>query len=185
MINAQMQSPFLVLDVGCGMRKRDGAVGIDVNPRSHADVLHDLNITPYPFPENHFDEIVCDNVLEHLDNVVNVIEELHRIAKPDARLTIVVPFYAHRNANTDPTHKHFFGVHSFDYFVDGTANGEFQYSPVNMELLSVEFERGLSAGHWFDRLIRKFANRNKDFYENRFANIFPMRNLTFELQVKK
>lgn len=179
-----MSTPLRILDVGCGLRKRAGAIGIDVNPRSQADVIHDLNVVPYPFPENYFDEIVCDNVLEHVDNVVKVMEELHRIAKPDAQLTIIVPFYAHRNANTDPTHKHFFGVHSFDYFVEGTANGGFQYSPAKLKLHSVEFDRGL-AGHWFDKLFCAFANRKKDFYENRLANIFPLRNLTFELQVMK
>ncbi len=179
-----MSSP-LILDVGCGLRKRAETVGIDINPRSNADVIHDLNIMPYPFPENHFDEIVCDNVLEHLDDVVKVMEELHRIAKPQARMTIIVPFYSHRNANTDPTHKHFFGVHSFDYFIEGTANSGFRYSVSRYELLSVEFEHGLPAGHWFDKVLRSFANRKKDFYENRLANIFPLRNLTFELKVVK
>ncbi|MDE3058841.1 MAG: class I SAM-dependent methyltransferase [Bacteroidota bacterium] len=177
-------SPPMILDVGCGMRKRAGAVGIDINPRSCADVIHDLNVTPYPFPEDRFEEIVCDNVLEHVDDVVKVMEELYRIAKPDARMTIIVPFYVHRNANTDPTHKHFFGVHSFDYFVEGTAHSDFRYSSARLELLSVEFDRDLK-GHWFDKIFRFFANRKKDFYENRLANIFPMRNLTFTLRVKK
>lgn len=174
-----------VLDLGCGLRKRSGAIGIDVNPRSHADVIHDLNRFPYPFSDNYFDEIICDNVIEHLDNVLKVMEELHRIAKPSAVVTVIVPFFPHRQANTDPTHKHFFGVHSFDYFIDGTANADFQYSKAKYALLSVEFDKGLTQQHWFDRLIKAFANARKDLYENRLANIFPLRNLTFELLVKK
>jgi SAM-dependent methyltransferase len=174
-----------VLDLGCGLRKRPGAIGIDVNPRSQADVVHDLNRFPYPFPRNYFDEIFCDNVIEHLDDVVKVMEELHHIAKPSALVTVIVPFFPNRYANTDPTHKHFFGLHSFDYFFEGTSNADFLYSKARFELVSVEFEKGLKQAYWFDRVITSFANARKELYENRFSNIFPMRNLTFELRVKK
>ncbi|HTR81820.1 MAG TPA: class I SAM-dependent methyltransferase [Bacteroidota bacterium] len=174
-----------MLDLGCGLRKRPGAIGIDVNPRSHADVIHDLNRFPYPFQPNRFNEIIADNVLEHLDDVVRVMEELHRIATPSALVTIVVPFYAHRQANTDPTHRHFFGVHSFDYFIEGTANAGFRYSPARFELVSVEFDRDVDLRHWLDRMVVSFANRRQDFYENRLSNIFPLRNLTFQLRVVK
>jgi SAM-dependent methyltransferase len=176
---------FNILDLGCGLRKRPGAIGIDVNPRSQADVIHDLNRFPYPFPDNHFDEIICDNIIEHLDDFLKVMEELHRIAKPLALVTIVVPFYSHQQAHTDPTHRHFFSVHSFDYFIDGTANVGFQYSNSKFTLLSVEFEKELKQRHWFDRMIVAFANREKDLYENRLANVFPLRNLTFEMRVVK
>jgi len=182
---ATASSGHTILDLGCGLRKRSGAIGIDVNPRSQADVVHDLNRFPYPFPRNRFDEIYCDNVIEHLDDVVKVMEELHRIAKPSAIVTIIVPFFPNRYANTDPTHKHFFGLHSFDYFVEGTSNADFLYSNARYELVSVEFEKGLMHAYWFDRIITSFANARKELYENRLSNIFPMRNLTFELRVKK
>lgn len=176
---------FAKLDVGCGPKKREGALGIDKIASSAADVLHDLNHFPYPFPDNSFEEIYCDNVLEHLDDVIGVMVELHRIAKPNAKISITVPHYAHRNANTDPTHKHFFGIHSFDYFFEGTSHGEFHYSPVHFTLQYVEFERNLQLTHWFDRMLARFANSNKDLYEHRFANIFPLRQISFELRVVK
>ena len=138
---------FKILDFGCGRRKRPHSIGIDVNPRSDADIIHDLDIFPYPFPNNYFDEIYSDNVLEHLTDVLLVMNELHRIAKPKAKIFITVPFYAHRNASTDPTHKHFFGVHSFDYLIEGTNNSEFKYSAIHYELLSVEFEKGIQPNH--------------------------------------
>jgi SAM-dependent methyltransferase len=176
---------YRILDVGCGMKKRMGAIGIDVNPRSDADIVHDLNVTPYPFASNYFDEIWCDNVVEHLDNIVKVVSELHRIAKPSAKLTVIVPFYPHRQANTDPTHMHFFGVHSFDYFTAGNPYADFKYGAVQFEILSIEFERGVKPQWWFDRFIKNFANTHHDLYENRFANIFPLRNITFVLKASK
>lgn len=176
---------YRILDVGCGQKKRMRAIGIDINPRSDADVVHDLNVTPYPFASNYFDEIWCDNVLEHLDNVVKVMSELHRIAKQSSKVTIIVPFYAHRQANTDPTHMHFFGTHSFDYFTAGNAYADFRYAAIQFELLSVEFDRGIKPQYWFDRIIKNFANKRKDLYENRLANIFPLRTITFVMKAVK
>ncbi len=175
----------VILDLGCGKRKRADAIGIDKNSRSDADVLHDLNHFPYPFSDNQFDAIYADNVLEHLNDVIRVMTELHRITKNNGIVEITVPFYAHRNANTDPTHQHWFGVHSFDYFVRGTSHGDFQYSPIQFWLESVEFDKGLVQRHLIDRLIASFANSRKDFYENRLANIFPLTQLTFQLKVVK
>jgi len=174
-----------ILDLGCGKRKRSNAIGIDRNPRSDADVFHDLNQFPYPFPDNHFDEVYADNVIEHLDDVMKVMEELHRITKPNGLIEVIVPFFAHRNANTDPTHKHWFGVHSFDYFVKGTSHGDYEYSAIQFTLQSVEFNRGINHRYWFDQMLTNFANKRKDFYENRLANIFPMAQLTFQLIVVK
>lgn len=176
---------YRILDVGCGMRKKLGAVGIDINPRSDADVVHDLNVVPYPFVSNYFDEIWCDNVLEHLDNIIKVMSELYRIAKPSAKVTIIVPFFSHRQANTDPTHMHFFGLHSFDYFTSGNSYANFRYASAQFELLSADFDRGIKPDHWFDRILKNFANSHKDLYENRLANIFPLRSITFVLKPVK
>jgi len=44
-----------ILDVGCGTNKHPGAIGLDYNPRTGADVIHDLNEVPYPFPDDEFD----------------------------------------------------------------------------------------------------------------------------------
>jgi ubiquinone/menaquinone biosynthesis C-methylase UbiE len=180
-----MKTDNKILDFGCGKKKRPNAIGIDRNPRSDADVIHDLNHFPYPFPDSTFDEIYCDNILEHLDDVVQVMVELHRISKPNGLIEITVPFFPHRNANTDPTHKHWFGVHSFDYFINGTSLSEFHYSPVQFTLQSAEFDMGITHRHFFDTLLALFANKNKDFYENRLANIFPLAQLTFRLMVAK
>ena len=50
-----------ILYLGCGNKKREGAVGVDFNDRTKADVIHDLNIFPYPFEEASFDVIYLDN----------------------------------------------------------------------------------------------------------------------------
>ena len=107
-----------ILDVGCGWNKVPGAIGIDANPRAHADVVHDLGVVPYPFPDNEFDEIVCRHVIEHVPDVMALVGELHRIAKPGARLTIVTPHYTNPDWATDPTHRNQFNSYSFNCFIE-------------------------------------------------------------------
>ncbi len=70
-----------ILDVGCGQNKFPGAIGIDANPSSHADVIHDLGVFPYPFADNEFEEIICRHVIEHVPDVLGFVNELHRITK--------------------------------------------------------------------------------------------------------
>ena len=92
------------LDVGCGPYKTPGAIGIDWAKLPGVDVVHDLNVFPWPFSNNYFDHIVCNHSLSHLNNFVRTIEEIFRIAKPNSILEILVPHYASDNFNTDPTH---------------------------------------------------------------------------------
>src|SRR3989338_7697782 len=99
-----------ILDLGCGNKKRDGAIGIDFNSRTAADVIHDLNTFPYPLEDSSFEEIYLDNTLEHLDNVIRVMEEVHRISAPNALVKVIVPYFRSPWAFIDPTHKHFFTV---------------------------------------------------------------------------
>jgi predicted SAM-dependent methyltransferase len=55
-----------ILDVGCGSNKYEGAIGLDNNPRTAADVIHDLGQIPYPFKDNEFDLIVSRHAVEHI-----------------------------------------------------------------------------------------------------------------------
>ena len=60
----------------------------DINDEHHPDVVCDLNILPWPFEDNSFDEIHCYNILEHLGQQGDYktffahFEEMHRILKP-------------------------------------------------------------------------------------------------------
>ena len=45
-----------------------------------------------PFASNSFDSILCTEVLEHVENLDNVIKELYRVLKPGGRMIITTPF---------------------------------------------------------------------------------------------
>lgn len=104
------------LNLGCGTDIREGWINLDNFDSKTLDVIHNLETFPYPFEDNYFDEIIAVNVLEHIENPVRVIEELHRITSKNGKVTIRVPYYNSKDMGTDPTHKNFFSEHSLDYF---------------------------------------------------------------------
>ena len=106
-----------VLDVGCGTNKQEGAIGLDNNPRTAADVIHDLGEVPYPFPDNEFDLIVSSHAIEHVPDVMAFVSELHRITKAGGRIKIVTPHYSNPDWATDPTHRNQFNSYSFTCFI--------------------------------------------------------------------
>jgi SAM-dependent methyltransferase len=111
----------VILNLGCGKTKIPSSIGVDrVLIPGYVDVVHDLNLLPYPFQDDYADEIHFYHVIEHLDNPLVKIEEIHRILKPDGILYLRAPHFSSEGAFTDITHKRPFSVFSFDIFVEGS-----------------------------------------------------------------
>lgn len=175
-----------ILELGCGSEKTPGAIGVDINPQSAADVIHDLDQFPYPFADSEFDRIICREVLEHVNAFVPAVEEIWRIGKPGARVEVSGPFMSSVNYFSDPTHRRAFTSRSFDYFIEGTRALNYRYSHARFRLLSVEYDKfELQHRRGISRWLLNWANRNKEKYENRFAFIYPVYTIYFELAVVK
>ncbi len=86
----------------CGRQKKKQAIGVDINPKSAADVIHDLSIFPSPFRKNQFKVIIAEHIIEHLDNIPKVFEELHRISINGAQIFILSPHFSSIDSFTDP-----------------------------------------------------------------------------------
>lgn len=176
-------STFRILHIGAGRKKIRGAVTLDINPRTNPGVLWDLNERPYPFEDDTFDTVMCEHVLEHLGDVIGVMEDLHRVCKPGARVWIYVPHFSSLNFNTDPTHTHAFSSRSFDYLCLGTDLARYDYSTARFrKLLAHMTMRPLKP---LDRLFMRLINLNLDFYEEHLAYIIPGQELQFVLEVVK
>ncbi len=166
-----------ILDIGCGKRKADKAIGIDELIDSDADIVLNLETFPWPIKSNSFEQIFCRHILEHLDDVVKAMEEIHRISRPKAKVIIEVPHFSHPDAFRDPTHKHYFSYFTIEYF---TGNPLFpQYSRVRFKIL----KREIKATSGINRFLS--SRLKPSFYEERFSRIFPAYGLYFELEVIK
>ena len=185
-----------ILDVGCGNAKTPGAIGIDSNPGTQADILHDLNVFPWPIENDVYDRIVCSHIVEHVADMVKFMEEVHRVGKSGARVEIVTPHFSNRFSFTDPTHVRHLSVRSFDYFMVRRS--------LKHAFLTRAFETRYAVPDFYVqplfrllrshlRLARPFrltgiqrlANRFPDFYELYLAFIMPARDMYINLEVLK
>jgi SAM-dependent methyltransferase len=169
-----------ILHLGAGLKYNPAAVNVDLVEDTNPDVVHDLDQTPWPFPEDRFEEVWAYDVLEHLDDLVAVMEEIHRVCRSGAIVRVTVPHFSCVNAFTDITHRRFFSSASFNYF---TGENEFSFYS------RCRFRRLQSQIVFFPTLLNKIvwrlARRFPEAYERRYAWIFPAWFLSFNLEVIK
>jgi SAM-dependent methyltransferase len=172
------------LDVGCGINKAPGAIGIDLNPASRADVLCDLDHFPYPFRDSSFDRIHVIHVIEHLSNVIGAMEEFHRLARPGGRVFLATPHYTDFSSFCDPTHKWHLNSFSFRYFGPDHA-GFGYYSPVRFREI---FVRVRLLALWRYAGLEFLVNRSlrfRKFWEHYLCFIVRGKVMEFEFEVLK
>jgi len=167
----------LKINLGCGNVRMKGYVGMDVVKLPAVDVVHDLNKFPYPFKDNSVQEVFADNVLEHVENLVRVMEELHRICVPGAIIKIYVPYAKSDGAFKDPTHKNFFMERTFQYF--SPAHVYNFYSKARFEVMTLKH---ISNSNDFRQKVRNIIPFRK-FLKFFLLNMYDT--LYFELKVLK
>lgn len=111
------------LNLGSGEFPKPGYVNVDYYAVSTPDVVHNLEVFPYPFSDNEFDLLEADHCLEHLSSPFRVMKELHRIGKPGARVVIRVPHFS--RGFTHAEHKAGFDV-TFPYYFNKDFKGGYQ-----------------------------------------------------------
>jgi SAM-dependent methyltransferase len=109
------QSEIVRVDLGCGIHKPDGFIGVDVSFKPGVDVVADLNQS-FPFPDNSVDFVRAHDVVEHLSDHIHTMNEIWRICKSHALIDIRVPSTDGRGAFQDPTHISFWNINSFKYY---------------------------------------------------------------------
>ena len=96
------------LNLGCGNKLLDGFVNVDKFDYYNCDVVHDLELFPYPFENDSVNHILLSHVLEHIGQdpeiFNNILLEFYRICKNDALIDIFVPHPRHDDFISDPTH---------------------------------------------------------------------------------
>lgn len=179
-----------ILDVGCGKNKTEGAVGLDNNPRTAADVIHDLGEIPYPFPDDEFDLVVSNHVVEHVPDVIAFITELHRVTRHGGRIKLLTPHYTNPDWPNDPTHRNLINSYTFNTFLPGRQVFDFytevELKPVRVyvsllnlwKALGLEFLVNLDQRNYKLRFIRKF-------WEQYLSFIVRGKELQFEFEVIK
>lgn len=91
-----------LLDFGCGSRPYESLfhvasyTGMDYYNEGHPheneriDVFYDGK--KIPFPDAHFDSVLCSEVFEHIFNLPEILMEINRVLKKDGRMLVTCPF---------------------------------------------------------------------------------------------
>lgn len=175
------------LNLGCGRDIRSGFVNLDQTPLPGVDVVHDLGRLPLPFGDGAFDEILCQDILEHLHDYVPLLGELHRILAPGGRLVMRVPHFTSRDNFVDPTHRRLFSVDTFGFFAAEAPPSKgherdyyFKFRFGRLESVRITFPRGsrlLLPNSIVEPLVNR-THRAQVFYEQSgLSRLFPAENI--------
>lgn len=179
-----------VLDVGCGRNKVSGATGLDRYPVPGVDIVADLESFPYPLSDNSFDEIHASHIIEHVQDVPRFVSELHRIAKPGARIHIRTPHYSYAGSWRDPTHRWHFSAYTFEYFEETHPNnyyaGGSKLRVVSVHVSMLNLWRAIGV-EWMVNAVNKHPRWRffRRFWEEYLAFIMRAREIRAVLEVVK
>lgn len=101
----QIKKSEKVLDIGCGKNKMKGAIGIDIANVEGVDYVINIDKEKLPFADNYFSKVYCIHVLEHCENIIEVMNEIYRVCKSNALIMMIVPYGNSMRYLQDPTHK--------------------------------------------------------------------------------
>lgn len=100
------------LDVGCGGNKQLGFIGMDkrqvkgADGKDVVDILHDIEVFPWPIKNEAVLDILCSHIIEHIKPwlMIDLMNEMWRVLKPGGQLVISMPYGVSFGFVQDPTH---------------------------------------------------------------------------------
>ena len=104
------------IDLGCGLVKEKGFIGIDIGDAVNVDIVRDIDKHGLPFCDNSAIKIRAVSFFEHIENLKFVLNECWRVLKEDGCLEGRVPNGMNREWMKDPTHKSHFVKETFEKY---------------------------------------------------------------------
>lgn len=95
------------INLGCGHEYLEGFINCDISKKFKADLHFDMELTDWPIKSDTVKEIYAFHVLEHLSSTgyLNAWQEMYRICKHNAIVSVRFPHHLHDHFYSDPTHK--------------------------------------------------------------------------------
>jgi predicted SAM-dependent methyltransferase len=177
----------LKINLGCGTNILAGWVNLDCKPLPGIDVVHDLNLLPLPFDNASVDEILCEDVLEHV-NYAPLLKECHRVLVSGGQLRIEVPHFTSSNNFVDPTHRNLFSIKTFNFFCADTFEGikrsyyfDFKFSKITNKQIRFCTRSTFAYNKPIEWLVNR-SEKSRLFYEaTGLSRLFPAENICVTL----
>jgi SAM-dependent methyltransferase len=173
------------LELGCGQQKPEGFFGVDKIDTEATDKVMDLDDANWDLPSDYFSTIRAINLFEHLENPVDFMEEVFRVAAPGAKIVIQAPHRSSQNW-TDPTHKRLCGINTMkNYFCDSGQYSFYSDCQLTESKTRITFHKGRKL-MIINPLVEYLVNYNgltQWAYEKTFVSrLLPAKNVVFELR---
>ncbi len=170
----------VILNLGCGNSKKSDEIGVDIVDGPCVDIVTDLNDYPMPFEDNSVDIVRSTHCFEHLENIVALMEDIHRILKPQGILEFTVPHVSNIGFFKDPTHKRPFTFETMDYFVREIET--VKYTSIEFTYLHRELRFGGGLRGKTGKFIAALSVRR---YEKYYCWKYPCNEIYYKLKTIK
>jgi predicted SAM-dependent methyltransferase len=140
------------LDIACGPHKHAPEwTGIDIQPLPGVDIVHDLNIHPWPIESDSVQQAQAWHIVEHIPPVcvtsagtrfpfIEFMNECWRILKAGAVLDIECPHGGSDGFLHDPTHCNHVTEITWNYFAPSKAQYQI-YRPKPWRIQHLHYTR--------------------------------------------
>lgn len=154
------------VDLGCGKIKK-GRIGIDMFPAPGVNVVMNLDMLMVnglpqevgddatavnhathpslglglPFPTGSIKSIISHHCLEHVRNLVPLIDEVWRVLEPGGIFYPITPLFPSRTAVEDPLHVRYFMEDSWQTWCGGLEEGSHWYESFAVVPFKARFEK--------------------------------------------
>lgn len=177
------------INLGAGTDIRKNFINHDIVKIKNIDLVHDLNVHPWPWKDNTINEILALDVLEHLDDFLKNMEEIHRILIKDGKLFLKVPYWNSTSAHIDPTHKRGFHELTFDFFDPAKDFCKLRpyYTKARFKIVSTSYILNLFQPYFKVPFLKPIKIKNKFLKKiiGLIGNLFNNIILDLEVELKK
>lgn len=183
----------LILELGCGEGKRyPEAVGVDLLDFSGVDIVGNAVEVMRAFPDASVDSIYSEHFMEHIDEPHAILKEAARILKSGGEFRAIVPHFSNPWFYSDPTHRSYFGLYTFCYWVAKTPfrrRVPRYETALPFELISAHHIFKSSPPfyirHGFKKIASSWVNLSRwtqEFYEEFLSNLMPCYEIDYRLK---
>lgn len=183
------------VNLGSGRKSKKGFINVDSWIESSADVKEDCLLFLKKQADNSIDELYTRHFFEHLDseNLLKYINEINRVMANGSNITVIVPHWSNPAYYSDPTHKSFYGLYTFEYFCKYSRLALPRNIPryavsSRLTLVEVEFrfiDKSI-IGKIITDLLNSIVNCNpklKHFYEERLCRFIPCYEIKYQMTI--
>lgn len=151
------------INIGAGRTYLPDFINIDIS--DNAELVLDVSSSILPFDDNSIDVVFSHHTLEHVQNYLFCLSEIHRVLRHGGMFLLGVPYVTLTEYNlVNPYHLHHFNEHSFDFFDSDLLKGS------AVEGNNIEFKKIFHRFHYMKQ-FKKMPGFIKNWSRRHLFNV--------------